>query len=338
MGHPVRPVTMADVAKHAGVSTATVSRALSETRPMSPQLRAKVVEAAEELGYQVNLVGRTLRRRRSSTAGLIVPDLDNPFFGSLAQHLSRTFEKSGIDLLTFSADSDLEIERRGVLSFLGRQVDALVVIASHERHSAANIAMAGRAVVTIELDRRVPSESAHFVGVNNRHGMKLVHGHVASHVDVRSHPVVFVGGSPDSSSGRERLAGFRRFFPGRPLVEGGSFDVSWGQCAADRVLADGFRRGTIVAAADVIALGIMSRLHALGYRVPEDFRVIGFDGVGVSHLAQPSLTTVRQPVEEISKTILDLVEQGTSEEGLAKARRTTIRPTLVLGESSPAKE
>ncbi len=333
---PVRSVTMADVAAHAGVSTATVSRALTDSRPMSSELRAKVLAAAAELGYQVNLVGRTLRRRRSSTAGLIVPDLDNPFFGSLAQHLSRTFEQSGIDLLIFSADSNLDTERRGVQSLLGRQVDALVVIASHERDSAANIATASRSVVTIELDRRVRSDSAHFVGVNNRHGMRLIHDHVVMHIDEEQQPIVFVGGSSASSSGRERLSAFRYFFGDRSVLEG-RFDVTWGQQAADQLVARGLQRATVVAAADVVALGMMSRLHTLGYRVPEDFRVIGFDGVGVSNLAQPTLTTVRQPVEEISRAILDLVMQGTSGDGISEVRRTTIRPTMVLGESSPAR-
>lgn len=325
---------MADVAVLAGVSTATVSRALSESRPMSADLRAKVLAAAEELGYQVNLVGRTLRSRKSSSAGLVVPDLDNPFFGSLAQHLSRTFEQSGIDLLIFSADSNLDTERRGVQSLLGRQVDALILIASHEQGSAETVATATRSVVTIELDRRVRSEAAHFVGVNNKHGMQLVHQHVAEHVDYRKQPVFFVGGSTESSSGRERRDAFRHFFGDRPQLAG-RFDVTWGQEAATDLIGRGVRSATVVAAADVIALGLISQLHASGYRVPEDFRVIGFDGIGVSNLAQPTLTTVRQPVERISQTILGLVSEPAVERG-RKVRRTTVRPTLVLGESSPA--
>lgn len=329
-----RAVTMAEVAAHAGVSTATVSRALNQNRPMSPMLRDRVLESAQELGYRINLVGRTLRRRRSSTAGLIVPDLDNPFFASLTQHLSRTFDRSGIDLLTFSADSDIGTESRGVQSFLGRQVDALVIIACHERRSSETIETASRSVVTIELDRRVRSTTAHFVGCDNGYGMQLVHRHVVQHVDESRQPVVFVGGSRASSSGRERLAGFRRWFGDRPVLEG-SFDVGWGQRAADRLLTDGMTAATIVAAADVIALGLMSRLLSCGRRVPQDYRVIGFDGVGVADLAHPTLTTVRQPVEDISKAILDLVVRGTSEEGPSPVRRMTIRPQMVLGESSP---
>ena len=112
----------------------------------------------------------------------------------------------------------------------------------------------------------------------------------------------------------------------------GDFDVRWGQEAADRLIEGGWRRGTLVAAADVIALGLLSRLQFRGFRVPEDFRVIGFDGVGVTPLAHPALTTIRQPVEAMAQAILDLLSAGN------RAERTDVRlaPTLVVGPSSPA--
>ena len=103
----------------------------------------------------------------------MVPDLDNPFFSSLAQSLSRTFEPSDVDLLVFSADSDLHIEKRGVQSFLGRQVDALIMIPCHDEDSAANVELASRSVTTIQLDRCLPATSAHFVGCDNSYGMEL---------------------------------------------------------------------------------------------------------------------------------------------------------------------
>lgn len=329
-------VTMADVAQAAGVSIATVSRALSGNRPMSDELREQVLEAARTLGYQVNLVGRTLRQQRSFTVGLIVPDLDNPFFSSLTQSLSRAFAPSAIDLLVFSADSDLATERRGIKSFIGRQVDALVIIPTHERKSARNIELVARSVLTVELDRRVASPDTHYVGCDNTHGMRLVHDHLVTDVDLDAQPVVFVGASRDSSSGRERLAGFRRWFKGQPVLLG-SFNVEWGQQAADELLAMGLRSATIVTAADVIALGAMSRLQADGFRVPEDFRVIGFDGVGVFNLAHPTLTTVRQPVEQMSQAIVDLVLQGTSADAPPPPGQVLFKPTLVYGESSPAR-
>lgn len=96
----------------------------------------------------------------------------------------------------------------------------------------------------------------------------------------------------------------------------------------------GLRSATVVAAADVIALGLLSRLHATGHRVPEDFRVIGFDGVGVTPFAHPTLTTVRQPVESISRRILDLVLALPQQQDAHEIR---LEPTLIIGPSSPAR-
>jgi LacI family transcriptional regulator len=168
--------------------------------------------------------------------------------------------------------------------------------------------------------------------------MQLIHEHVSRDVDTEAQPVVFVGGDMDSSSGRERLAGFRRWFGQERPTMLGSFDVGWGQRVADRLVSDGMTTGTVVAAADVIALGLLSRLQTRGFRVPEDFRVIGFDGIGVSYLAHPTLTTVRQPVEQMSQEILDLVLAGTSGQPRRHPRTRTIRPALVLGESSPPRD
>lgn len=326
---------MADVARLAGVSPATVSRALSGTRPMSPDLRTAVTDAAHQLGYRVNLVGRTLRKQRSSTVGLVVPDLDNPFFSSLAQHLSRTFAPSGFDLLVFSADRDLATELRGVQSFIGRQVDALIVIPCDEVGSRQSLAYATPAVVTVQLDRRVEPIQAHFIGCDNLRGMQLVAQHVTDAVDLRKQPLVFVGGDLTSSSGHERLEGFRHEFGTTPRVLTGTFDASWGIRAADEIIASGVHTATIVSAADVIALGLLTQLQARGYRVPEDFRVIGFDGIGVSHLAHPTLTTIRQPVEAMSQAILDIVIAGPGED-TTNAGTTRLAPELVVGASSPA--
>ncbi|WP_161958487.1 LacI family DNA-binding transcriptional regulator [Ornithinimicrobium cavernae] len=324
-------MTISDVAARAGVSPATVSRALTGSRPMSPELAERVRTAAQELGYRVNLLGRALRQQRSSVMGLVVPDLDNPFFASLAEHLSRVVETSDIELLVASAGDSVETERRMISSFLDRQVDSLVVIPCDEVQSQGGLEEATDHAVTVQLDRRVLETGAYYVGCDNRYGMSLVAGHVRDDVDAEAQPVVFVGAEPRSSSAHERLEEFRRQFPGSRVLLG-TFDVRWGQQAADRLLDAGMTRGTLVAAADIIALGLLSRLQARGHRVPDDFRVIGFDGVGVTRLAHPELTTVRQPVEEMSRRILELVGDLPVDGAEQEIR---IRPTLVLGPSSP---
>jgi LacI family transcriptional regulator len=326
---------MAEVARHAGVSPATVSRTLNGVRDVDPQLQARVLQSAHELGYRINLVGRALRQRRTSTVGLIVPDLENPFFSALAHHLTRAFTEPAIDLLVFSADTSLDAEFRGVQSFIGRQVDALVLIPVHEVDSAPSVELASSAVATIQLDRRVPHSGAHYVGVNNSTGMQLIHEHVRAAVDLERQPVVFVGAARTSSSAHERLDGFRAAFGDSAPVLLGRFDSTWGLEAADRLLADGWTSATVVAGADVIALGVLSRLQSAGFSVPADFRVIGFDGVGVSRLAHPTLTTVRQPVEAMSAAIRQLIEDAVAGTTTSPDSQR-IEPELVLGESSPA--
>lgn len=331
---PGRPATMADVARRAGVSVATVSRALSGTRAVAPALRERVLAAAGELDYRVNLVGRALRMTRTSTVGLVVPDMDNPFFSALAQHLARAFSVSGYDLLVFSADGSLETELRGVRSFLGRQVDALVMIPVNETDSAEAVELAATSARTVQLDRRVPRTAAGYVGVSNRDGMRMVHDHVTERVDRSRQPVVFVGAEPTSSPAHERLDGFRQWFGDDAPALLGSFSVPWGRAAASRLLADGWRSGTIVTAADVIALGVVAQLLRSGHAVPEEFRVIGFDGIGVADLATPTLTTVRQPVERMVEAIRDAVLAPFEESDEAR-RQTWYEPHFVLGETSP---
>lgn len=328
---PARPVTMADVAARAGVSAATVSRVLSNSRPVASPLQDAVLSAARDLGYHVNLVGRALRKGRTATAGLLVPDLDNPFFSSLAQHLSTAFEDSGTDVLVFSACGDLRVERRGVESFLGRQVEAVIIIPCHEVESADSVMRAAQATLTIQLDRQVDDADVHFVGCDNKAGMSLIGQHIRAHVDLANQPVLYVGDRGLSSSGHERLQQFTRHFPEHPTYLG-EFDFQWGQQAVDLILGDGFTRGTIVATADIIALGVIARLHTRGYRVPHDFRVIGFDGAGVARLAHPTLTTVRQPVEQMGRTVLDLIAVPTPPSPVQTIR---IVPDLIVGESSP---
>ncbi len=263
--------------------------------------------------------------------GLVVPDLENPYFSALAQQLSRAFSDPGIDLLVFSADGSLETEARGVRSFLGRQVDALVLIPVHEQRSEPSVTAAAAAVHTIQLDRRVQGTAASYVGVSNRAGMQLVRDHVATAVDVSTHPVVYVGARPDSSSAHERLDGMRQYFsPDVPTLLG-DFSVAWGRQAAARILADGWTGATVVTAADVIALGVLAHLLHAGRSVPDEFRVVGFDGIGAAALAHPSLTTVRQPVEKMARSIRSLVESDDTPSS------HWFKPDLVLGETSPAR-
>ena len=201
-----------------------------------------------------------------------------------------------------SSDNTIEQEIRAVQSFLGRQVDALVMIPSDEVESKESVKLASAYVPTIQFDRRVPDLNVPFIGCDNVAGMRLVDQHLSDAVDVSSQPLFFVGGGKSSSSGRERSKAFLSFRPETKHLDG-RFSFEWGQEAARKILDSGVRSATIVTAADVIALGVISWLVGSGFHIPGDFRVIGFDDVGVSYLAHPTLTTVRQPTTEMTEEI-----------------------------------
>ena len=326
-------ITIRDVAIHAGVSIATVSRALSRNRPMSPQLQEKVLASVDALGYRPNLVGRALRQKKTSTIGLIVPDLENPFFSALTQEVSRRFSKSGTDVLVISADNSLKLELRAVRAFLGRQVDGLVMIPCDEIESGESVHLASTGVSTLQLDRFVDGVDLSFVGCDNTAGMNLVIKHINEFVDETSHPVIIIGGGSSTSSGRERVQELTRHRP-RSLVFDGDFSFDWGRRSIAEILSQGIRRGTIVTTADVIALGVTSALTTTGNSVPKDFRVIGFDDVGVAYLAHPTLTTVSQPLADMADSIFSFMITNPQSSQL-QARRI-FRPELVVRESSPA--
>jgi LacI family transcriptional regulator len=326
-------ITVFDVAKHAGVSIATVSRALSGNRPVSEKLRLRVQSSADQLGYTVNLVGRALRQKKTSTLGLVIPDLENPFFSSLAQSISRSFAASEVDVVVASSDNDIKQEKRAVKAFIGWQVDACVIIPSDEVRSAEAVMLASSHVPTIQFDRLVPTVSIPFVGCDNFAGMRLISEHIDKFVDINLQPLIFVGGGESSSSGRERSAAFLNLRPDVERLEG-RFSFEWGQAAGKQILDSGRSNGTIVTAADIIALGVISVLLSGGHQIPEDFRVIGFDDVGMSYLAHPTLTTVRQPIAEMTDAIKKVVA-GDGPRGAA-SKKTIFEPTLVIRESSPA--
>lgn len=328
-------VTIHDVAARADVSIATVSRVLNHSRPVAPALRDRVMAAAQELGYSANLLGRALRQGRSFSLGLVVPDLENPFFAVLAQQASRSFSRSDIDVYIYSCDNNLELERRAITSFLGRRVDGLVLIPCDETESAANVRLASRSVVTIQLDRLAKSVKTHYVGCDNRHGMRLVAAHVREVADLSRQPVVFIGASPTSSSAHERLDAFAEAFPSAQRILG-SFTFQSGRDAMDGLIRQGLGSATVVTDADIIALGVIASAQAHGLGVPEDFRVTGFDDVGVSFLAHPALTTVRQSVDQMTDAIVGIVRARFDGEDQSRHIVRRFKPTLVVRDSSPA--
>jgi len=134
--------TIRDVAERAGVSVATASRVLTGSRPVSPELAERVIQATRELGYRHNAVARALRRGHTNAMGMVVPEIGNPFFPTIVEAVERRLQETGRDLFLCDAQQDPDLERRRVLALIGRQVDGLVIVPVSATASGASLAEA----------------------------------------------------------------------------------------------------------------------------------------------------------------------------------------------------
>jgi len=305
---PSRP-TVKDVAEAAGVSVATVSRALSGTRAVRPELRDLVVRAAEELGYRPHSIAQALRRSRSGAIGMVVPEIENPFFPQLVGHAERILQERGLALLLCSSGDDPAVEAQRIAVLAERQIDGLLISPCSQEGSAPALAEIAQSLPVVQFDERVPSVETAYVGVDDVAGITDVIAHLVS---TGSRRLAFIGAGPDTWSGRRRREGFEQWAresdpEALERMELGDFSREFGRTAALRLLAEDPAIDAIVCANDLLAIGALDAAGERGIDVPGALALTGFDDINVATVARPSLTTVRQPTAAIVERAVELL-------------------------------
>ncbi|MCI2421664.1 LacI family transcriptional regulator [Saccharopolyspora sp. K220] len=330
-------MTIADVAERAGVSTATVSRALTGSRPVAAETVRRVQRAAAELGYSVNSIGRALRSNRTDTIGMVVPSISNPFFTSLVENVEHALGGSGKQLFLCDARSDPVIEAERLRSLVARNVDGIIVSPTHGVDSAPAVLEAARAVPLVQLDRYVGGTSTDWVGVDDIAAMRLVVDHVHA-AGARS--AAFVGSLLTNSSTERRLAGFQqraaalRMTVREDWLLLGEYSIAWGEEALARLTGTGRMPDVIVCADDLIALGVTRACRAVGIKVPDEVQVTGYDNIEFARLGEPPLTTVDQPRKKIASEAVRLLAAASSPEAAEAAAHIALIPNLVVRHST----
>ena len=321
-----------DVAKAAGVHVGTASRALNEgtVSMVSPETVERVREAAEALGYRVNRVARGLKTRRSFTIGMLVPDITNPFFPPMVRGAENGLAESGYTLVLADTDNDEAKERQHQAVMLERQVDGLLLATARRRDPIVDELLVAE-VPFVLVNRTVDRGGVAAVIPDDHAGMALAVDHLH---DLGHKRIGHVAGPPATSTGSRRAAGFlaavraHGLEPG-PIEDVPSFTVEAGRAAGHRVLASSERPSAIVAANDLIALGVLDAGAALGLSCPDDFSLVGFNDMPFVDRLLPALTTVRIDEYEIglraSRSLLQLVEDPS-----AKRETIMIGPELVV--------
>jgi LacI family transcriptional regulator len=327
-------VTIRDVAELAQVSTATVSRALSGAKPVSPAVADQVRRAADELGYAGNGIASALRRSRTDTVGMVVPSITNPFFTGLVEHVEHALQNAGRQLFLCSSRSDPELEAQRLRSLVARQVDGIVISPVHGSLSTPAVQRTAADLPLVQVDRHVSGVDSDWVGVDDDAGLDLLMTHLAAR-GARS--AAFVSSQLTNSSTELRVAGFHRHADRLGVAAGpvllGEYSIEWGREAARQLLTRDPRPDAVVCADDLIALGVLQACTDAGVAVPGEVLVTGFDDIPFAAMSNPPLTTVRQPQAEIAAEAVRRLAGVLGDEH-ALPSRVALRPTLTVRAST----
>lgn len=329
-------VTIHDVARAAGVSPATVSRVFNGGK-VTPARALSVREAAAALGFAPNRVARSLRKQRSSVIALIIPDIENPFFTSLARGVEDAAQRTSLSVVLCNSDEDTEKERRYLEVALGEQMAGVIVAAASQDETDLG-PLTDRGVPVVAVDRRPRDAEVDAVRVDNHHGGEVATRHL---LQAGYRRIACVTGPEGASTSEERLAGHRAALSSaqgsaaaadNTYIRHADFRVAGGRVAMRELLALPEPPDAVFAANDLMAIGVLDALGEAG-RTPPGVGVLSFGDVPWASLVRPSLTAVELPSYELGRTAADLLLQR-RDGSLSPVQTVVLRTKLQVREST----
>jgi LacI family transcriptional regulator len=332
-------VTLKDIARRVGVSVTTVSRALGGYDDVAEETRRRVLQAAREMDYRPHIIAQSLQRRRSNTVGLIIPTagprFSDPYFTEILTGIGNEAAKHEFDLLVSTRAPGAQ-EKEAYERMVGsRRVDGLLVVRTRCRDERiAYLMESGFPFVAFgrsDLDLDFP-----YVDVDGTKGLDEATEYL---IDLGHRRIAYISAPLDLMFANYRLAGYKR------ALERNDLPVKEEWIAIGRLTQeDGYREGSrlldlepaptaIIAANDLMALGVISAAQERGLTVGRDLAVVGFDDTPLAEHSHPSLTTVHQPIYDIGKMICRMLIQ-LIKNGDPGQRQVMLEPTLVIRESS----
>lgn len=320
-------ITIYDVAREANVSMATVSRVVNGNPNVKPATRKKVADVITRLGYRPNAVARGLASKKTTTVGVIIPDISSIFFAELARGIEDIASMYKYNIILSSSDENVDKEFHLLNTMLGKQVDGIVFMSGNItdehvtefKNSPVPIVLAG----SVEESGQVPSvnidyEAAAFDAVisfaNNGHKK-----------------IGFVSGNLSAPINEKKLAGYKRglkeaglTFDEEYVVEG-DYTYDSGIESFDKFLEAEEKPSAIIVGVDEMALGIVHAAQDKGFNVPEDFEVISFDNTRLTLMVRPQITTVVQPLYDIGAVSMRLLTKLMNKE-LVEGNEKVILP------------
>lgn len=337
--------TIKDVAKRAGVSTATVSHVINGTRVVRPATREQVLAAIDELNYRPSAVARGLTTNSTKTIGVVISDVMSPFFASLLHELESLLSKQNYNLFVCNTYEEVEREAHNLELLLDKRVDGVIITPTgHNQPVYSYFNQLG--IPLVFIDRKPNDVVGSFVGVDNFRASYEVVDYLLS---LGHRRIGLVSLTPQTSAVVARLAGYREALTSfglkfdTNLMKSSDFQIDNAVAAAKELLTLPDRPSAIIASSHVATLGTLQALLSLNMRYPDDVSLVCFDNSRWTNLIQPALTVVTKPIQEMAliavDTMLDALDhaekQRKSYEELDEFATTDIlmESTLIIRES-----
>lgn len=294
-------VTIKDIAARLDVSASTVGRALADDPRISAGMKKRVAEVAEEIGYVANRAARMMRGASSNLVGLIVPDIRNSFYSTIAHALSKCLERENLQLTLSESDDDRTVELKHVRELIGANVAGVILVPSARPHPEAVRLL--QSTPHIQLLRKHPGLGQQWFGIDDAQALHEATRHL---LELGHRRIAYIGGSEDLPTGAARLKGFRS-----ALAAGGAADPAleelglpaqpdFGRQALRRLLALKKPPTAVVMGTVQHTLSVLDELQDSGIEVPRELSVIGFGDERGYRWWGPGLTTIGLPVSELA--------------------------------------
>ena len=328
--------TIRDVAQTARVSPSTVSRVLNGNAKVDPTLTRRVRTAAKALGYRPSRAARELRVQRSQVIGLILSDIQNPFFTTLVSAVEEVAYSHGFSLILCNASEDTERERLYTEVLHAERVVGAIVTTTDERAGRAGVeVLLQNGIPVVAVDRLIAGVDVDSVLIDNVEGARLATQHL---IDDGHRRIGFIGGRACVTTGYDRRRGFdiAHFEAGLPvsksLARTGDFKFESGRAEAISLLELSAPPTALLVANNLMTLGALTALQERGLRIPDDMAIVGFDDVLWAPVLTPPLTTVAQPIYAEGRTAAELLIRRMNYPD-APVESVVLRPTLIQRES-----
>lgn len=328
-------VTLKDIGKEVGVSATTVSRALNNKPDISYQVKQKIKEVAERLGYSPNALARSLKAKKTSSIGVLIADIADPFFAPIVKGIENTARQMGYSIILCDTGEEYEQEKLAVQMMLEKRVDGLLITPCQTEYGDI-LELERKKVPFVLLGRHFDVVESDYVITDEIEGAFLATDYLIK----KGHKkILFINGPNYISSAKERLVGYKRALQehailfDKSLVKEGALKMEDGYRIMKEILSAGTKFTAVFAYCDFVVLGIMQALEEAKLKIPENIAIVGYDDVVFAGFLQVPLTTVHIPKYELGKEAMKLLKKKIDEE-IEEPQAVILETKLVIRKSA----